>query len=544
MENIYACGDNSGNILGIKNMNSPQVKPERITVLKGSQIKLIGASHSQLAILSEDNKLYKSRRNTSQPEIDDKSENLVEIKAGFESLYYRYKDNLIIIDNNGRKTKTNYFVNKGKIKKIIDGIFALRVLMENGDLWECTNLTNPQIFSKKSSGVIDVWGGLYAYQYFYKTKTQFFGEGSWIGNGNGEKTLTDFKPEQIIQCAAGYENSWILYSEDNNTSVYATGSSFSGAGNSTNIAFYKKIQELSGIGVEKLWSGCYHLFARTSGGSIYTCGRNSSGECGTGKIGEIKKPVQLKGEFLENIGSVDICVGSFFTVFYPKKNSILTEDLLSFYKSGKLTDFRIKENECHKLFLELRTSKKAQDVKKVLENHKDEEVKDFLNWIYSGISKKNSILKEILEQCGLTEEEIKNHDGIKNVYKDFNTLYQDEDSKDFNIIVKIDDEDEEEEEFEEIPVHKLILAVRSGLFREMFSTLQEEEDSVQDFSNKSIESIECVIRYLYTCKIELTADDDIVLMLEELEDAVEYYQLNPRSDLFNQLKKYQKSMRK
>ncbi|KAJ3436095.1 btk-binding protein-related [Anaeramoeba flamelloides] len=111
-------------------------------------------------------------------------------------------------------------------------------------------------------------------------------------------------------------------------------------------------------------------------------------------------------------------------------------------------------------------------------------------------------------------------------------LFNDEDSKDFTLLIK---NDEDEDEYEEIPVHKIILLTRSGLFREMFENITEESKSVKDYSGKSIESIEILIKYFYTEKIELTADHDPLLIIEELEDSIEYYQLNENSNILIQL---------
>ncbi|KAJ3432890.1 guanidine nucleotide exchange factor [Anaeramoeba flamelloides] len=121
-----------------------------------------------------------------------------------------------------------------------------------------------------------------------------------------------------------------------------------------------------------------------------------------------------------------------------------------------------------------------------------------------------------------------------------------EDSKDIDLLIKMDDDDDddeqEEEEFEEIPVHKFILITRCGLFRNMFENIQEETTSIKDFSNKSIDSLEVFVKYLYTDKIELTADNDPKLVVEELSDVVEYYQLNENCSFDQELHKIKKTI--
>ncbi|KAJ3443885.1 kelch-like protein [Anaeramoeba flamelloides] len=99
-----------------------------------------------------------------------------------------------------------------------------------------------------------------------------------------------------------------------------------------------------------------------------------------------------------------------------------------------------------------------------------------------------------------------------------------------------DDFDDDDDDFEAIPVHKHTLVARSGVFREMFQNLLLNENvkntnSVQDYSNKTIESLEIFVKYLYTSKIELTGGEGPQMIVEVLEDSIEYYQLNKNSNL-------------
>ncbi|KAJ3441906.1 phospholipase a-2-activating protein [Anaeramoeba flamelloides] len=211
-------------------------------------------------------------------------------------------------------------------------------------------------------------------------------------------------------------------------------------------------------------------------------------------------------------------------------------DFLKLKESQFQTDLIIHEIPVHESILKIRTGKSGYEVKKVLEkSFTKEEAEIFLEWIYG----KNLNLKKI--------EKIANAFQIENIQKksmqqDLMNAYNDEDSKDFYIVVKdleneeYNEEDEEEEE-EEIPVHKFILIAKCGLFRNFFENVKEETKKVQDYSGKSIETLDLFIKFLYTSQIELTADDDPQLIIEELEDAHAYYQLNKFSNLDNLLKK-------
>ncbi|KAJ3435609.1 regulator of chromosome condensation [Anaeramoeba flamelloides] len=81
----------------------------------------------------------------------------------------------------------------------------------------------------------------------------------------------------------------------------------------------------------------------------------------------------------------------------------------------------------------------------------------------------------------------------------------------------------------EIYVHKLILLARSGLFREMFLSIQDSSNQVKDYTGKSIEAIELLIQFLYTNQIDLSKLKKNKKLHLELENAQDYYQLSPNS---------------
>ncbi|KAJ3433980.1 speckle-type poz protein [Anaeramoeba flamelloides] len=112
-----------------------------------------------------------------------------------------------------------------------------------------------------------------------------------------------------------------------------------------------------------------------------------------------------------------------------------------------------------------------------------------------------------------------------------------------NLLLKNDEEEEEEEEEEEdekLPVHKFLLAARSGLFLDLFQNLDQNLNNVQDYSGKSLETLELLISFLYTDEIPITADTDQEFIKEEFEDIVDYYQLNPKIPLLDIFEKCSK----
>ncbi|KAJ3440042.1 ras family-domain-containing protein [Anaeramoeba flamelloides] len=206
-------------------------------------------------------------------------------------------------------------------------------------------------------------------------------------------------------------------------------------------------------------------------------------------------------------------------------------DFYDLFKSEILCDEKIQKIPVHKLFLEKRLSMEFNKIAELLKNISKETVNLFLDWAYGKTEYPNKEVTNLLSQhFNITDLE------NFNLSRTLNDLYRDDESKDFKLLVQtnIDEENEEDKEFEDIPIHKFVLLARSGLFREMFQNLdkkQKQINQIKDYTGKSIESLEILIKFFYTNLIEFTADDDQELVLEELADAHEYYQLNEKSTL-------------
>ncbi|KAJ5078143.1 phytochrome-interacting ankyrin-repeat protein [Anaeramoeba ignava] len=133
------------------------------------------------------------------------------------------------------------------------------------------------------------------------------------------------------------------------------------------------------------------------------------------------------------------------------------------------------------------------------------------------------IIENFFKEIGLDSNWIESKLGRKGILNDFQKLYQDESTKDFTIIV----------EEKEIKVHKLVLIIRSGLFKGMFLlNIEDKSNQVHDYSKKSFETIQQLIYFFYNDKFDKSKMNKKII--EELEDAKDYYQLNQNSiiDLF------------
>ncbi|KAJ3446881.1 polyubiquitin [Anaeramoeba flamelloides] len=204
------------------------------------------------------------------------------------------------------------------------------------------------------------------------------------------------------------------------------------------------------------------------------------------------------------------------------------------------TDLEIKGIKVHSLMIQTRTQKDANEIKLRLEqNCTKEEIHKFLNWVYGDQDFGNKKLVQIMKLI-----EMKVIPTNFTLMEDISNLWKDEDSKDFYIIIDEDENENENDEEKElgmtkIPVHKLILQARSQLFQTMFLEINENIKQVKDYSGKSPDTLEILFKYFYTNTIKLKADHDPQLILEELEDAKEYYQFNKNSVFDLELKKIQ-----
>ncbi|KAJ6243303.1 btk-binding protein-related [Anaeramoeba flamelloides] len=329
------------------------------------------------------------------------------------------------------------------------------------------------------------------------------------------------------------------------------------------LAIYKNIK------IAKICSTSSNMFLLSEEGKLFGIGITPSNILRTNydlsnTLGFPKYFHDLKGSNF--LSSFNMNCGYRSIFLFLSDNSILKKDLKKFFESKKYCDSKInclvsnnqnnQNNEksetsipVHKILIELRSGLKLDEIQKIINenNFSQEAINEFLKWIYYDSLSSSKTLKQIFDACNLV------YPPKQNFKNDFLKLFNDDDSKDFNLLVKEDDyEDEDDDddddendddEYEEMPVHKIILLARSGLFRELFENLNENEknlNQIKDYSGKSIESLEIFLKYLYTDKIEFTADDDPELIIEELTDAVEYYQLNEESNLTFELNKHEK----
>ncbi|KAJ3436606.1 hypothetical protein M0812_18665 [Anaeramoeba flamelloides] len=320
--------------------------------------------------------------------------------------------------------------------------------------------------------------------------------------------------------------------------VYSAGySSFHGLDHSNNLQEFTKIPTIQEIKFKSIHGGSSHFWAIAEDNTIYKWGWNDTAQLGTGDR-TIKTPKKhaLTGPLTES-GNLTITCGPFVSIIFPSIDTGFNSEFTKFLKRQENCDWEVYGIKAHEIIVNCRSGDKdPNEIKSILQNFGEDKTREWIDWVYGGQSYSFSTIKEIAKKLEIQNVE------KKTLEHDILLLEEDEDSKDFIILVKDPEEDDEEveggeDEMVEIPVHKIILQIRSGLFRDMFNLLSEKKvtNTVQDYSNKSPESLEILISYFYTNKLKLTADNDPQLTVEELEDAVEYYKLDKYSNLKSEL---------
>ncbi|KAJ5071361.1 hypothetical protein M0811_10423 [Anaeramoeba ignava] len=201
------------------------------------------------------------------------------------------------------------------------------------------------------------------------------------------------------------------------------------------------------------------------------------------------------------------------------------DDFKGIFKRKELTDFQISKYLVHRFLIEYRTGKKAEIADHILKKYSRENIKKFLLWVYNGIMKKEDqiLLKPIFDEFGIDQQ------NKRSFKEDIKQLYYDQDGKDF--VIEVCEK--------EVRVHKFILEARSQLFREMFILVQDDSNRSKDFTEKSFNAINLLIKFLYFD--EITSNDFLISknrkanqkFLEEfdLNFFQDFFQLNKNSKL-------------
>ncbi|KAJ5076947.1 molting protein mlt-4 [Anaeramoeba ignava] len=240
---------------------------------------------------------------------------------------------------------------------------------------------------------------------------------------------------------------------------------------------------------------------------------------------------------------IDPKLESLFKTYYH-----IYEDMNQLLERKEFTDFDIfcGNNQViplHYQILSLRLSEENEPIEKItfrlnklkqeMEHISLEKALIFFKFIYSGfIDHSQKLHLELIESIcqKIAFPNWISKKGRKGLLIDLNRLFQQEETKDFAII--------SEDEKTKILVHKIILIARSELFRALFLTVKDDSNQVKDYCNRSSESLYHLFKFFYLDHIDENISLDII---QNLEDAQEFYQLNENSSLNFQLKEIKES---
>ncbi|KAJ3446261.1 UBIQUITIN-40S ribosomal protein S27A-1 [Anaeramoeba flamelloides] len=200
----------------------------------------------------------------------------------------------------------------------------------------------------------------------------------------------------------------------------------------------------------------------------------------------------------------------------------LLSDFYRLFKREEQCDLCVHKINVHSEMIKIRTKLDPSELKNLLEEKCDqEEVKVFFNWVYADRGINTEQLNKVFEKIGMTKQ------SESTLLTTISNLWEDEQSKDLTILVP------ENEELKPIRLHRIILQARSNLFRSMFISVNQIEDSLKDFSGKSYQSLLVFYKFLYTNKLEITGNTKRQKKVkEELSDVDTYYQLSSNNQIF------------
>ncbi|KAJ5073627.1 speckle-type poz protein [Anaeramoeba ignava] len=142
-------------------------------------------------------------------------------------------------------------------------------------------------------------------------------------------------------------------------------------------------------------------------------------------------------------------------------------------------------------------------------------------------------LLNVFQELGFDKNWIDNKKEEAGIQNDLLNLYSEKiTKKDFGIICN---------DSSEIKVHKLILITRSNLFRGMFLNVQDDSNTVRDYSGKSKETLEQLIHYFYFGEFDLDSIQNPEKLIQEYEDIEDFYQLSEFNPMNNRLKEIERN---
>ncbi|KAJ5080311.1 rcc1-like g exchanging factor-like protein [Anaeramoeba ignava] len=530
------------------------------------QIKQISTSYFSTIFLFKNGKAieYLKENNSNQNPSKIQIENIQKVSVGYSNEAILTKEGNVFAKGKDINSKNpNKFINisssiKDKkdriIKDIVSGAHSIYLLTSNQNIYgigsnefgqlgfdsETLNYTKkPILIMKNVSKLFSRNASVYVF--LLNSNQELFGCGlnkfGQLGLGESRKyerkinkltKIQNIPKGKIIDIKCGFTFA-IMFNENENENpkrkLYSCGSyPFNGLGKNTyefteiKSSLFENDDDILDFSV-----GSFYTLILTTKGKMIGFGYNKYGQLGTGNVEETKSiPIQIelpKLRFNEDFSNYHISCGfsKSFIYYSPSSFSNLEEDLIKLFKRKEFCNISFKtENreiiEAHKLILKYRLNQNQNEnqiekLQEIISNKSIKESNQIFEMIYSNNSKINpklySEIKEIINSNEKIEETIKR-------------IYLNENEKDFII--------ERKEKQYKFP--KLILIMRSELYRGMFLTVTEDtSNKVTDYSELSNKSFQIFEYWIYSNQIK----DEIEItqeIINEIKIGIDYFQLN------------------
>ncbi|KAJ5076691.1 regulator of chromosome condensation [Anaeramoeba ignava] len=553
---LYGVGMNQNGQLTFEEKSSV-LYPKKITYFGEKKVILLTAGYENSLFLLEGNELEQFGLDKKNYTEFFKDKPIQDIQAGQDhfSVLTQNGDVYSWRPGTGEYIDSQYVSLEPKkipfnepVKHIVCGGHSTYLLLENGDLFGHGSNQQSQI-SEESTGYIEkpelishnvlrVFSGPYSHQVFYiddenKLYCRGYNKYGQLGTNqtsNEKKNYHHkmFDDKEIIDVSCGYCHTLVLTREGEGQHLYSTGYyHYNGLDRSYDTTKFDILFKYSDQHILQMSSGSQFSFLLIPENKFIIFGYNDWGQLGTNDTGSKVKPYTLSFSEFKDKMDLEVICGSYCTFFKQKtaKYHTIHDDLLEFFNKQEFCDAKVKtidgeEISFHSLIVTLRTQRTVYEIIEILQKKTKKQVNLILTFLYS-LKFFNFDVLEMFSQeidypdlIGTKKSEIYDQDLEK--------LYQQDSTKDFVII----------SEGKEIKAHKIILAARSELFHGMFMTVQDDSGKVHDYRESSSTALQKLIEFLYLDSLQSSISNEIAL---ELEEMIDFYQLNPKSKLSSEI---------
>ncbi|KAJ5075459.1 claret isoform a [Anaeramoeba ignava] len=527
------------------------------------QIKQLSSSELSTIFLFENGKAIEYLENSKQNPQKIQIENIQKVTVSCENeAILTIEGNVFAKGYNINPKKPNNFINissliKNKndriIQDIVSGDSSIYLLSSNQNVYgigsnysgqlgfdsdALDETKKPILMMKNVSKIFS--GNTSSHVFLLNSNQELFGcgynEDGQLGLGESTKEETEIhkltKIQNIpkgkiidIQCADSH-SIILIENENENRKLYSCGNySYNGLGKNKNTYEFTEIKSSlfeNDDNILDFSCGGFHNLILTTKGKLIGFGNNYSGQLGTGDTEDQLIPIQIKLpklRFNENISNYHVLCGddSSFLYYSPFSFSNLEEDLIKLFRRKEFCDisFKTKNGEiikAHKLILKYRLNQNQNEIEKLKEIISKKSIKEsnqIFEMIYSNNSKINPKLYSEIKEIINSNEKIE--ETMKRIY-----LNENENEKDFII----------ERKDKEYKFPKLILIMRSELYRGMFlSVTEDKSNKVTDYSELSNKSFQIFEYWIYSNQIKegIQITQEII---DEIKIGIDYFQLN------------------